>query len=64
VAAGFAAPVAVAHALVFACQLRVACRGGIAYRKDRLAFELIGPVAACTAAFGHGVEMVDLLDVG
>jgi hypothetical protein len=31
--------------------------GNIAYREDRLACELIGPVATCTAAFGHAVEM-------
>ena len=38
--------------------------GGITYREDRLAFELIGPVATRTTAFGHDVEMVGLFDVG
>lgn len=55
--AGLAAPVAVAHALV-GCQLGIACvrTGDFTHRKDRLAFELIGPVAASTAAFHHVVE--------
>ena len=59
VAAGLAAPMAVAHSLVV-CQSRVGCvrTGDFVYRKDRLAFELIGPVATSTAAFYHVVEIL------
>lgn len=62
VAAGLAAPVTVAHALV-ACQLGLECvrTGDTAHCKERLAFKLIGPVATSTAAFHHVVEMFVLL---
>ena len=63
VAAGLAAPMAVAHSLVV-CQSRVGCVrfGDVVYRKDRLAFKLIGPVATSTAAFHHVVEILVLLN--
>ena len=62
VAAGLAAPVTVAHALV-ACQLGLECvrTGDTAHCKERLAFKLIGPVATSTAAFHHVVEIFALL---
>lgn len=62
VAAGLAAPIAVAHSLVV-CQSKAACVRirDITHSEDRLAFELIGPVATSTAAFHHNVD-VCLLD--
>lgn len=58
VAAGLAAPKAVAHSLVV-CQSRIGCVRirDVVYRKDRLAFDFIGPVATSTAAFHHVVEV-------
>jgi hypothetical protein len=63
VAAGLAAPIAVAHALV-SYQLRVACVeiGDSTCSEDRLAFELISPIATSTTAFHHVVEMFELLN--
>jgi hypothetical protein len=58
VTAGFAAPVAVAHALVAGQSKEICVRiVGITHSEDRLAFELIGPVATSTAAFHHVVEL-------
>jgi len=58
VATGLAAPIAVAHSLV-ACQSKAACLriGEVTHSKDRLALELIGPVATSTAASHHVVEI-------
>lgn len=63
VAAGLAAPVAVAHSLVV-CRSKAACVRieDITHSEDRLALELIGPVATSTAAFHHVVEMFALFD--
>jgi hypothetical protein len=62
VAAGLAAPIAVAQALV-ACQMRIARvrMRAFTHSEDRLSFELIGPVATSTAPFHHLIEMYALL---
>ena len=63
VAAGLAAPIAVAHSLVVR-QLKVACLriGEVTHSEDWLALELISPVATSTAAFHHVVEIFALFD--